>query len=283
MKRLWYILAILLFAACDNDYLELNNAEELVVEGWIESGHAPVVLVSSTLPVSSTPQPVTDISEHILRYAEVYIEHNGEREYLTARLTDRFVIKNYFTSPSLRGIPGDTYHLHVKWMDFEASAVCTIPEPTAIDSVYFEKAIDDTTYVAKMIFHNDPKDRKLYQTFLRTGQESNAYMAVSFTTLDGTLLDSVVVETFTKPVKFPNFVSSSEIETKDIHFHPGDIVALKLATIEQPMFEFWKEFANQDNSAGGVLSPFKNVKGNVNGAIGYWAGYGIDIREVTCK
>ena len=279
MKRLWYILALLIFAACDNSYLESDNVEELVVEGWIESGHAPVVLVSSTLEVSSTPQPVADISKHILRYAEVYIEHNGEREYLTARLTDRFAIKNYFTSSSLRGVPGDTYHLHVKWLDFEASAVCTIPEPVAIDSIYVEKAIDDTSYVAKMVFHNDPKDKNLYQTFLRSGQESVAYKAVNFTTLDGSLLDSVVVETFTKPMKPQGSTSGSGTGSQDVHFHPGDTVALKLATIEYPMYEFWKEFANQANSSGGVLSAQKNIKGNVNGAIGYWAGYGIDIRD----
>lgn len=283
MKRLWYILALLLFAACDNDYLESENIEELVVEGWIESGHAPVVLVSSTLPVSSTPQPVSDISKHILRYAEVYIEHNGEREYLTARLTDRFTIKNYFTSPSLRGIPGDTYHLHVKWMDYEASAVCTIPDPVTIDSVYFEKASNDTSYVAKMVFHNDPKEGKLYQTFIRTGQESDAYVAVNFTTLDGSLLDRVVVETFTKPVKLSGFESASKTKQLDVHFHQGDKIALKLASVEQPMFEFWKKFADQTNYAGGIFNVNDNIKGNVNGAIGYWAGYSIDTREVICK
>lgn len=146
-------LVTLMPTACDNSYLESDNVEELIVEGWIESGHAPVVMVSSTLPVSSTPQPLSDIYEHILRYAEVYIEHNGEREYLTARLTGKFAVGNYFTSPSLRGVPGESYFLHVKWLDFEASAVCTIPDPVAIDTVYVEKSIDDTSYVAKMIFH----------------------------------------------------------------------------------------------------------------------------------
>ena len=263
-----------MFAACDNSYLESDNVEELVVEGWIENGHAPVVLVSGTLPVSSTPQPISSITEHILRYAEVYIEHGGQREYLTARLTDRFVIGNYFTSPSLRGVPGETYKLHVKWLDFEASAVCTIPEPAAIDSVYMEKAIDDTSYVAKMVFHNDRKAGRLYQTFRRSGSASNAYEAVNFTTLDGSLIDSVVVETFMKPIAAPG--------TEDIFFHPGDTVSLKLATIERPMFDFWKEFADYTNSAGMALTAPINVKGNVSGAIGYWAGYGIDVRELVC-
>lgn len=274
MKKLGYIFAILALAACDNSYLESDNTEELVVEGWIESGHAPVVLVTSTLPVSSTPQPVSNIDEHILRYAEVYIDHDGEREYLTARLTDRFVIQNYFTSPTMRGEPGGTYSLHVKWLDYEASAVCTIPEPPVIDTAYFEKAVDDTTFIAKMSFHNDPKAGRYYQTFRRIGNASNAYKAVNFTTLDGAKVDTVVTETFMRQLS----------SLKDVHFHPGDTVALKLATIERSMYEFWNSYANYENSAGSsVLSAPSNIKGNVTGAIGFWAGYGIDIREIICK
>lgn len=272
MKRLWYIILVLMLAACDNGFLESNNVEELVVEGWIESGHAPVVLVSSTLPVSSTPQPVSDISKHILRYAEVYIDHNGQREYLTARLTDRFTVANYFTSTTLRGVPGDTYHLHVRWQDFEASAVCTIPEPVAIDTVYVEKALNDTSFVAKMVFHNDPEAGTFYQSFSRVGPESNAYKAVNFTALDGSMVDDIVVETFMNPLK--------TIGKDDAYFHPGDTVALKLATVERHMYDFWKEYANYANSSGSVFGVPKNVKGNVSGAIGYWAGYGIDIKEL---
>ena len=273
MKRLRYIIYVLMLTACNNGFLESDNVEELVVEGWIESGHAPVVMVSSTLPVSSTPQPVSDISKHILRYAEVYIDHNGQREYLTARLTDKFVVTNYFTSPSLRGVPGDTYLLHVRWQDFEASAVCTIPEPAAIDTVYVEKAANDTSFVAKMVFHNNPGAGTLYQTFSRVGSESNAYRAVNFTTLDGSAMGDVVVETFMKPL--------NAIGKDNAYFHPGDTLALKLATVERPMYDFWKEYANYSNSSGSVFGVPKNVKGNVSGAIGYWAGYGIDIKELV--
>ena len=271
MKRLWYIISVLMLTACDNSFLESDNVEELVVEGWIESGHAPVVMVSSTLPVSSTPQPVSDISKHILRYAEVYIDHHGQREYLTACITDRFEVANYFTSPTLRGVPGDTYLLHVRWLDYEASAVCTIPEPPSIDTVYVEKALDDTSFVAKMVFQNNPSAGTLYQTFSRVGSESNAYKAVNFTTLDGSMIDDIVVETFMKPLA---------IGKDDAFFHPGDTIALKLATVERPMYDFWKEYANYSNSSGSVFGVSKNVKGNVSGAIGYWAGYGIDIKEL---
>ena len=90
----------------------------------------------------------------------MYVEHNGTKEYLTARLTDRFMIRNYFT----------------------------IPNPVAIDTAYFEKAIDDTSYVAKMIFHNVPEAGRYYQTFM-------------------------------KPMM--------TIEAKDVYLHPGDTISLK--------------------------------------------------------
>lgn len=277
MKRYLYIIVSLLvcLAACDNSYLESDNVEELVVEGWIESGHAPVVFVTSTLPVSSTPQPVSNISDHLLRYAEVYIEHNGERHYLTARLTDNYVIKNYFTSSTLSGVPGGIYRLNVKWLDYEASAVCTIPEPTAIDTFYIEKVMNDTSYVAKMTFHNNPEDGKFYQTFRRMGVGTNAYEAVNFTSLNGAVQDTVITETFMKPMR--------TLESEDMYLHPGDTISLKLATIERPMYDFWSSFTDYYNSAGTVFSAPANVKGNVNGAIGYWAGYGIDIREIVVK
>ena len=274
MKRIWHIFVLLALTACDNNFLESDNREELVVEGWIESGHAPVVLVSGTLPVSSTPQPLSSISEHIFRYAEVYIDHSGGREYLTARLSDKFSVSNYFTSPTLRGKPGETYRLHVKWLDFEASAVCTVPEPVAIDSIYFEKAVDDTSFVAKLRFRNNPGDRRFYQSFRRIGSRSNPFDVVNFTTLNGALMDTVITETFMKPLTS---------QSPDVYFHPGDTVSLKLAAIEKPMYDFWSSFANYSNSAGTVFSAPVNVKGNVSGAIGYWAGYGIDFRELLCN
>lgn len=97
---------------------------------------------------------------------------------------------------------------------------------------------------------------------------------MGLTTLDGSILDSIVTETFMRPKMLP--------DAKDMYLHPGDTIALKLATMERPLYEFWSSFANYESSAGTVFSAPTNVKGNVTGAIGYWAGYGIDIREILC-
>lgn len=273
-KSLLILFFILVLASCDNGYLETESKEELVVEGWIEDGHAPVVMVSSSLPVSSTPRPVSDIQKHILRYADVYVDHEGGREYLTACISDKFTIKNYFTSLSLRGEVGKTYRLHVKWQDYEASAVCTIPEPTQMDTAFFEKAKDDSSFVLKTIFRNNPSEAKFYQSFRRVGVADTAlFRAVDFSTLRGSLMGETVVSTFMKPLD----------RSGDSYFHKGDVVAIKLASTEESMYEFWTSFTDAYNGSGfSSFNATSNLRGNVEGAIGYWAGYGICVKELVC-
>lgn len=276
MKRIAFILTLVLFAACDNSYLESENLEELVVEGWIESGHAPVVMVHTTLPISSTPRPVSEIQDHILRYANVYIDTDEGREYLTARLTDRHTVMNYFTSPTLRGEVGKTYRLGVEWQNFKATASCTIPEPVSIDSSYFEKAYNDTSYVFKIRFKNNPSEKRYYTAFKREGAaDTSNFKLSSFSTLKASQLDTVVNISFMK--------SPTSMEPDmNLYYHSGDRIAIKLATIEENMYDFWMRYINAAGTTGSlILSYTSNIYGNVDGAIGYWAGYGVDVVEKT--
>lgn len=277
MKRLVVLLALLAVWSCDNDYLPSESREELVVEGWIESGHAPIVMVSSTLPVSSTPRPIADIKDHILRYAQVYIDCEGSREYLTACLSDKFTLRNYFTSSTLRGEVGKTYRLHVEWLDYKADAECTIPEPAAIDTAFFVKELNDTSYVLKMQFGNIPSEKRFYHSFIRCGAvDSSMFRSVNFTTLRGEIQPEVITETFMKPLQRGN-------SSVDVYFHHGDEVAVKLSTIDETMFNFWLQYSNVYNSTGSMIQTTPdNLSGNVTGAIGYWAGYGLSLVELTC-
>jgi len=271
-KHIVILLAALAFTSC-NSFLETESKEELVVEGWIENGHAPVVMVSSTLPVSATERSIDDIQEHILRYATVSIEHDGQKEYLTARLTDKHKIGNYFTSSTLRGEIGHSYRLNVEWLDYKAEASCTIPEPTPIDTSYFEKEKDNLSYVFKIKFKNNPAEGKYYHSFRRNGiADTSSFISVPFSTLNGKVTKEEVTQSFMK-----------YMISKDSYFHEGDLVAIKLATIEESMYEFWTRYTNVSSTTGSTaISSATNLKGNVKGAIGYWAGYGISVTEQEC-
>ena len=102
-------------------------------------------------------------------------------------------------------------------------------------------------------------------------------LPLNFTTLRGELQPEVITESFMKPVR-------NETSSPDMYFHRGDRVAVKLATLEEPMYDFWSQYTNIYNSTGTMIPTTPdNLAGNVTGAIGYWAGYGISLVELTCR
>lgn len=270
-----FVTCILCLAGCENNYLDLESKEELVVEGWIEDGHSPIVMVSKTLPASSTPRKIDDISSIILRYASVYIDHDGIRTYLTARLSDKFVLQNYFTSNEIKGEAGRSYTLHVEWDKFKASATCTIPEPCQIDTIYsIRKEGCDTSSFIRMEFVNNPDSTTYYQYFMREGTADTASFRVAHY---GKMCSDNI-----KKGKVSLDVYS--FKAKDPYFHPGDVVALKLATTEKTIADFWDKFSDSSSMSTNVVTPVNlNCKGNVDGALGYWAGYGISVKEVIIE
>lgn len=273
MKKLFLIafpLAIvcLTFQACDTSKIDSDYISELVVEGWIESGHAPIVFVSKSIPASSDPMTAEDIAESVLRYANVYIIHNGDSIPLTARLSDKFILQNYFTSDKIKGEVGETYTLFVKWKEFEAIATCTIPEPCPIDTAYIKPIEVDTCFLVTSEFTNYRDDQNYYQYFVR--DDSTPFKAVKYAALDGGNLPD---GTFQLNIGRQNL--------QDGYFHPGNIVTVKLATTEEDMFDFWNEFHEASSLSGNTITPvYINCKGNVDGALGYWAGYGISIYQI---
>jgi len=277
MKTRYLILllaCVLTWTACDNRYLDLDPVEELVVEGWIENGHAPIVFVSKSLPASSTPRKL-DMASVIMRYANVYIDCNGKRSYLTARLSDKYMLQNYFTTNEISGQVGQSYPLHVEYQDFKATATCTIPEPCPIDTAYMlHKAGCDTLSYARMEFTNNPETKTYYQYFLRVGAaDTSAFRAVQYGKLasDDITAGPVAIDVY-------------NTESKDLHFHSGDKLGLKLATMEKCMADFWQKFSDSAGLSSNMLTPMHtNCKGNVEGALGYWAGYGISVRELQVK
>ena len=75
MWRLTLVLAcVLLEIGCteESDWTE-SNESKLIVEGWIEDGGFPVVIISRSLLVSTDYQDVHSLSDHIVRWAKVTV------------------------------------------------------------------------------------------------------------------------------------------------------------------------------------------------------------------
>ena len=88
MKRGLLILFMSLLAAGCSYLNEKEYEPEIVVEGWIEDGGFPVVIVTSTVQVTDQYKSWTDLQENIIRWAKVSVSDGEEEVVLTGKMNN---------------------------------------------------------------------------------------------------------------------------------------------------------------------------------------------------
>lgn len=262
--------------SCSKSVEQPSFDPPLVVEGWIESGKTPVVMLTSGIEASPEKRTYESLTDEVLRYAKVSIEHNGRIYPLSSRLSDEFTLQNYYTTGDLRGEVGQTYRLDVEWNGKKASAVTTIPEPVPIQSLEVAPVgSGDSLFVFKAKLKNKLPEIGYYKFFTRIANRRPGF----FPALMGTFsnLDR------TDPIEYTVQGGLEFFDENGLaYFHRHDTVSVKLATMEEPLFRFWREV--EQNALCAVLPAVtfnSNIPSNVEGAKGYWAGYGIT-EETLC-
>ena len=81
-------IAVLLTTSCDADYIE-HSASQIVVEGWIDDGEFPVVLLTKSLPISESPEDLSDWNGLLVKYAIVKVSDGDNEVTLTGKYDTR--------------------------------------------------------------------------------------------------------------------------------------------------------------------------------------------------
>ena len=82
MKKILIALALLLTAAC-TPFWQPEGEERLVVEGWIDAGGFPIVMVTTSVPTSTEYQSIDDQKNHLVRHAKVTFSDGESSVILT--------------------------------------------------------------------------------------------------------------------------------------------------------------------------------------------------------
>lgn len=271
---------MVLFAAfsCTKEEEVKSFDPPLVVEGWIESGECPIVQITSGIEATPKYRRVSDLGNVALRYAEVSIEHDGETFRLSSRISDEYTLMNYYTTGELKGEVGGVYRLTVKWNGKTATSTTTIPEPHQIDRLSANPSImsgNNFTLVASI--SDDGSEPRYYKFFTRVKGDTLGYKSSLFGTFSNENRTGAFDITIHNGV---NYIKHKQT----VFFERGDTVSVKLATMEEGLFSFWRKYDQNCLCASlPVVSFYDNVKGNVDGALGYWAGYGITEREICIE
>ncbi len=285
------VLAVIFMSACEKDVsLKLNDAVPLlVVDGKIEDGQPPIIVLTKSLGYFSKINPQI-LASSFLRNAEVFLSNGVTthklKEYSTPLAPGLigYFYSNDILSPSTAflGELNKTYTLKVVAEGREYTSTTHIPtNAITLDSIYTLTAPlnSDTAKRVLLLKSTDPKGLGNYGRYF-TKKNSGQFLPGENSVFDDQVIDG---STFT--VQLPQGIDRNNRQKLDSNFfRRGDTITLKYCNIPQSTFVFWStwEFAFQ-----GIGNPFaqpNKVLGNIsNGALGSFCGYAVKYKTIISQ
>jgi hypothetical protein len=322
MNRLipYLFVAAALLSSCSKEIeVELPATESrIVVEGTIEPGQPPIIILSRTQNYFE-PTSIAALSEIYVNGAQITVsdgtntvqlaeicasnippallplvaELTGLDPSILAALDICIYSDSLLTSSTLLGVPGNTYSLNIEIDGETLTSSTTIPNPVALDSVWFrlEDPSDNDSLGFAWAYLTDPDTMGNYYRW--TARRSNRYA-------DGTVKDptfiaplgSVFNDQFFNGIGFEFFAFRGEAPFSDKeddkneesdNFKVGDTVIVKFISMNKNEFEFYRTFESNYASAGDLFTTPTNIKTNINGGLGIWAGLGSAYDTLICQ
>lgn len=274
INRLSVSLFILMMCVCScNKDIVLEPAKSIVVEGWIDAGGYPVVILTRSLPVllgRDDGVALDDLSDYVVRWAKVTVS-DGETEVILTGGSDKDYFPPYiYTTGMIKGVPGKTYNLKVETDDQIITATTTIPDnPPAIDSIVISSISNDTTLAGINVYIKDnPGTHDYYKSFYVTDLNNHHFISSALGVVDDALSDSTFVMQIIRDGNL------QEMNIDNVYYRKGTDVALKIATMDSLSYNLWQGYEDRIRLGFSfVTSTTANIPTNINGGVGLWCGY----------
>ena len=272
---------VLLSQSCDDGFMS-SYRDELIVEGWIDDGGFPVVIVTHSLPVRSKEESikVSQISQFMEMGAKVTVSDGDSSVILTGKLDQGYFPPYIYTTSRLRGKAGKSYTLTVQTKDRFLTANTTIPlNGPVVDSVVCRKMDgNDTLCFVILYIKNVPDRREYYKIFLQDGPALAQFHSSYLGVIDDAIADSSM------RIPLMRTVRDDFKEDKRRYFNTDSLLSIKVSTMDSVSYSFWKLFSNNTISSYFsflMSSSTSNLPTNIDGGMGYWCGYNSYISTFT--
>ncbi len=262
-------------SGCDDEDAE-SVEPRLVVEGWINSGGYPEVL----LTMSAVPDGEEgEIASNIVRWGVVKLS-DGEREVvMTGRMESGIFPPFRYYNFEMKGVPGRSYTLTAEYRGQTVSSSVTMPSPTRITAIDSRPVEDAGGMRAVTLRFIAPEDSPAYYhvSVREAGVDSRFYPS---------MLGAVEVASPGEIIEVPVYRGRRSFDDKDFspHFAVGSTVDVRLERVSESVFRFWRAYDNASLVSGSVFvgSP-GSLPGNVAGGYGVWSAQGVDTRSITLE
>lgn len=276
-RFLIFVLSALAFCCCSEVDIP-SDRQELVIEGWIEDGRFPVVIVTTSLPVSTEYQDWTVLEENLVRWAKVSVS-DGEREVvLTGKLDWDYFPPYVYTTSRMTGEAGKTYKLKVEYGGRVETAETTVPERVPLEYVKVVELEGGYGIVAGL--KDNPQTKDYFRFFTMIEGVDSTYVPSFMGLVDDSVLTADEVNEVSVFGAFvANFGSEQRAPT---FFFEEDVVRFRLSNMDEASFNYWEDY---DDVSSLSMNPFfpvnKKIRSNVSSGMGCWAGYGSSYYTVS--
>lgn len=311
---------VVLLAGCTKEItVDLpDRPAQLVVEGTIEPGGPPIVILTKTQSYFD-PASAEALAAIFVKNAAITVTDNTTGTTITldqicsedlteeqlqqaaaatgldpALLAEANIcIYSSFSTDSY-GVEGHTYALNVEAEGKTASAVSTIPHPVPLDSVWFKLAHarpDDDSLGYAWGHLSDPDTMgNAYRWYARRishrangDTEDPTYISPLGSTFNDKYINGLSFDF--NAVRGRQFYSDNEEDNNEEagYFKVGDTIAVRFVSINTKEYDFYTSYDNNVASAGDLFSTPANVKTNINGGLGVWCARSVFQDTIICN
>jgi hypothetical protein len=314
MKALPFFFALILLFGCTKEVqIDIPGYEEqIVVDGQIELGGPPFILLSSTKDIYSP----TDLQSYLNGFISgaIITVSNGTKtvqlqetcsndlppgsEVFAAELfgvpaedLGNFQICGYTTfDTDLWGEVGKTYDLTVSYDGKTYTSSTTLEESVPFDSVYWKPDGKQTEYGFSWVTLSDPGNRSNAYFWevkrINKNTEGNERDPL-FTRVFAPVFDDEFFNGTTFDFGYENPMSFSDIDAPDAargYYKVGDTVVIKFSSLDREVFDYFEKKYIQLSNGGSPFAVPANIPSNIKGgALGVWAGFSSHYDTLVCE
>lgn len=250
--------------------------ERLVLEGWIESGENPVVMLSLPYHPGDQQTPAEDLIAHP---AKVVIS-DGEESWPLYGMID----KNYFppfiyTTPNMYGEVGKRYTIRADFRGMYVEGSSTLLANNLKPQLSVKESATRPDCRSLMLTVDEmPPEREYFTIFVRSlGEQKRslpAFMGFFKTDPDD------------KGLEIPVIRPKNKMDTTEYipEFRVGERVEVKVCRLDKEAYQYWLDFQNAISVGGSnLVASSYELHTNLTGGIGYFFAYGVAKSTITIK
>lgn len=304
MRLIYFCFIVLFFSSCTKEVkIDIPGyKEQLVIDGNIETGMPAIVLLSKTNDIYA-PTNLQAYLNGFVSGATIVISDGSSTDTLTEICTDNLPPGTEQIAAGLFGVPADslvnlhlcayvslgmigevgkTYTLKVIAESKEYTAETRIPEPVALDSIYWKNEENLPGYGFSWARLSDPTiNGNAYRW------EVKYISRPTFSKTFNPFFDDRFFNGLSFEFAYENPMLWNDPNTPDKYkgyYSQGDTIVVKFSTLGKKEFKFFEKKYNQIYSGGNPFATPTNIPTNISGgALGIWVGFSPTFDTLICN